>query len=106
MDSPEICPPPRVASLAHRYNLRAGFALDLTVIDEDDGEPWNFDDDAIQAKALRRIDEQDPRLLLVSPECGPICSLQGWNHPRTSEEAIHEQAGRGLRHLSFSILLC
>ena len=31
--------PPRVASLAHKFGTRAGSSLDLTVLDEADGEP-------------------------------------------------------------------
>ena len=37
----EVYSPPRVASLAHRFGMRAGLSLDLTVLDEADGEPWS-----------------------------------------------------------------
>ena len=40
----EVYSPPRVTSLAHQPGLRAGFALDLSVLDEDDGLPGEFDD--------------------------------------------------------------
>ena len=38
----EIDSPPRVTSLANEYKLKAGFAVDLTVCDED-GNHWDFD---------------------------------------------------------------
>ena len=41
----EIYPPPRVTDEVRqgRYrNLAPGFALDLTVIDQDDGQPWDL----------------------------------------------------------------
>ena len=39
----EIYSPPRVTAIAERLRLIPGLALDLTTIDPDDGEPWNFD---------------------------------------------------------------
>ena len=37
----EVYSPPRVTSLAHRFGLRPGMALDLTTVDEN-GLPWDF----------------------------------------------------------------
>ena len=42
-DAAEIYSPPRVTSIAHRFNLIPGFALDLSVIYPEDGMPWDFD---------------------------------------------------------------
>ena len=37
-----IYSPPRVTSLAAMLGLRPGMAFDLTLVDEDDGLPWDF----------------------------------------------------------------
>ena len=39
----EIYSPPRVTALAGSVGLSPGFALDITVIDPEDGQPWEFD---------------------------------------------------------------
>ena len=38
----EVYSQPRVSNLANRYGLTPAFSLDLTVLDEDDGKPWDF----------------------------------------------------------------
>ena len=49
----KIYSPPNVTSIAHRYNMRAGSALDLTIVVEDDGEPWKFELPEKRGKARR-----------------------------------------------------
>lgn len=41
-DVAEVYSPPRVAALAERFGLMPGFSLDLSVLDPDDGLPWDF----------------------------------------------------------------
>ena len=38
----ELYSPPRVTTMAERFKLILGLALDLTTIDPDDGLPWDF----------------------------------------------------------------
>ena len=38
----EIYSPPRICALASKYGMRAGFSLDLTVLNDEE-IPWNFD---------------------------------------------------------------
>ena len=56
-DVSEIYSPPRVTALASSMGLRPGFALDLTIKDPDDGLPWDSDNPAKQAKALKKVGE-------------------------------------------------
>ena len=46
----------------------AGFSLDLTVMDED-GLPWDFNNQAKREKARRIVREQKPYMLIGSPAC-------------------------------------
>lgn len=38
----DIYSPPRVTMIVERFKLIPGLAFDLTAIDPDDGEPWDF----------------------------------------------------------------
>ena len=95
-----------MTEVASEFGLDPKFALDLSYPDPRDGTVWDFEKLECQEKALLLLDEEDPGLLLVSPECAPFCSLQGWNHPRMTLASIEGELGRGMRHLSFAVLLC
>ena len=66
----EIDSPPRFTKELKRgrhRHLAPGFAFDLTVIDPDDGMPWDFTRNHKRDKARRMQREQKPILLLGSP---------------------------------------
>ncbi len=68
----EVYSPPRVtAELKKRKmgRLVPGLALDLTVIDPDDDQPWDFARQDKREKARRLFREQKPLLLIGSPVC-------------------------------------
>ena len=46
----EIYSPTRVTGMADQLGLIKGMALDLTVVDEDDGKPWDFNKSEKKAK--------------------------------------------------------
>ena len=58
-DVSEVYSPPRITAMAEKVGLDPGWALDLTVADED-GLAWDF---SIQAKTFMRI---------TNPMCGPF----------------------------------
>ena len=64
----EVWSPPRVNKLASEYGLRPGFSYDLQVNDEN-GQPWDFDVPAQRAKCARHVIEQKPDFLIGSPMC-------------------------------------
>ena len=67
----EICSPPRITDLIRKTrsrHLMAGFALDLTVLDEDD-TPWAFTRLQKRVEARRFVREQKPYMLIGSPAC-------------------------------------
>lgn len=98
--------PERLTDVASEFGLEQKFALDLTVIDPVDGEHWDFEQPWIQEKAIKRVVDDDPGVLLVSPICSPFCTLQQWNHPRMQVERIHQELDHGLRQFTFALLLC
>ena len=68
----EMYSPPRVTAeiirSKNKYVL-PGFALDLTVLDPDDGMPWDFSIASKRDKARTLSREQQPYMLIGSPEC-------------------------------------
>ena len=51
----EVYSPPRVTGLAGKMGLDSGMALDLSVLDPDDGKPWDFNDLSKRTKALHML---------------------------------------------------
>ena len=75
----EIYSPPRITQEIKRgryRNLAPGFAFDLTIVDPDDGEPWDFCSQSKRDKARRLIREQRPILLIGSPMCTQFSTWQ------------------------------
>ena len=62
----EVFSPPRVASLAKRFELRPGCALDLTTTDDEDGQPWDFSLASKRDKAMRLIETTSPAFVVLS----------------------------------------
>ena len=54
--------------------LVPGFAFDLTCIDPDDEQPWDFDLESKQIKAMELVRPQKPAMLTGSPMCTAWCS--------------------------------
>ena len=63
----EIDSPPRVQAMAQRMGLNAGWALDLVEVDPDDGQPGDFSKPDKRAKALKKVRDDKPILLIISP---------------------------------------
>ena len=97
----EIYSPPRVTSLAHKFNLRPGFPLDLTIIDEDDGKAWAFDNEDKRQKVRAMIKRDKPWLVIGSPMCRAFSMLQLHNRARIGEQRCKQMLQKGLRHLAF-----
>ena len=65
----EIYSPPRGTKELKRSRYRKlapGFALDLPVVDPDDGKPWDFNVEEKREKVRRMQKEQRPILLILS----------------------------------------
>ncbi len=75
-DVSEICSRLRVTAYATSLGLSPGFALDLAVVDPDDGMPWDFDVPSKCNKALEKVRAEKPKLLIGSPMCTAFGLLQ------------------------------
>ena len=85
----EIYSPPRITKEIKRgryRNLAPGFALDLTVIDPEDGEPWDFSKKEKREKARKMRREQQPILLIGSPMCTYFSTWQYLNFSKSQDK--------------------
>ena len=107
MDVAEVYSPPRITAMARTMGLKDGWALDLTETDPDDGEPWDLSVKAKREKAKKKVDEDRPFMVILSPMCGPFSRLQElFNYPKQDAEDVKEKIRAALDHLKFAIELC
>ena len=77
----EIYSPPRVTAatkLLPELRLIPGFALDLTTADVD-GALWDFDSKVMRDRAMKKVKEERPQLLIGSPMCTAFSTWQRIN---------------------------
>jgi len=79
----------------------AGFALDLTVLDED-GTPWDFTKEEKRNKARRLVRTQKPYMLVGSPSCKDFCTWQALNEAKSKDPSAMKAAKiASIMHLNF-----
>ena len=103
----EIYSPPRVTAatkLLPELKVIPGFALDLTTVDED-GRRWDFDDVSMQERALKRVREERPMLLVGSPMCTAFSTWQRINNKIRDKYVVECEKRRAVMHLEFCIKL-
>ena len=93
---------PIMTQMAQQLGYREGFALDLTV-DDEHGKGWDLSIEEVLERALKLLEETRPLLLVVSPPCTP---LQSMNYPKMESEDLHNKLKDGITHLGFAVLLC
>ena len=71
--------PPGVTKVATSMKLRPAFALDLTLVDPEDGMPWDFTFEAKRRRCKEKIEADKPLMTIVYPMCGPFSLLMTWN---------------------------
>ena len=103
----EMYSPPRITEMARKLGMDGGWALDLTEVDEEDGQPWDFTKADKRAKAKRLVETDKPFMLIMSPMCGPFSKLQEvFNYPKMERSAVESKIGEALEHLRFTAELC
>jgi len=106
----EIYSPPRVTKEIKQGRFRhlaPGFALDLTVIDPEDGQPWDFSRKDKREKARRMQREQRPILLIGPPMCTHFSTWQYLNYSKSRDKAAMQRAYVGAcAHMRFVAELC
>ncbi len=105
VDVAEAYSPPRLTDMAEKLGYKKGFALDLTEKDEG-GRAWDLSVKEIQDDAIRRLDEEAPWLLMVSPPCTMFSTLQGFSIPRQEQDVVQTKLEDAIKHIAFAVLLC
>ena len=105
-DVSEVYSPPRIAEAAAAIGLKKGWSLDVTINDEH-GRPWNFADDEMRRKAMAKVKEDQPYMLVCSPMCGPFSELNElFNYPGMDKDVVKQKLKDGLEHVHFCLELC
>ena len=106
-DVAEIYSPPRVAKMAKRLGMKAGWSLDLTSRDELDNEPWDFNKPEKRARAREVLLRDKPFMLIASPMCTAFCRLQElFNYPKMEPNEVEQLVKEAVAHLRFALELC
>ena len=99
--------PPRITKMARTMGLHAGWALDLVETDPDDNKPWDFFQKDKRDKALRKVKEDKPFMLIVSPMCGPFSALQSLlNYPKLKRADVKERLTDAMIQVRFCLEMC
>ena len=101
----EIYAPPRVTKMAERMNMIPGLALDLSTLDPEDGQPWDFKNEDKRRKAEEMVRDKRALLVIGSPMCTTFSRLQHMNFSRMTQEQVKEVQEHGRKHLEFCITL-
>ena len=71
-------------------------------VNDEDGQPWDFDDPHQRNKATRKLLTEEPGLLVGSPMCTRFCAWQRLNVAKSSNpEWYAEERRKAVRHLEF-----
>ena len=107
MDVGEVYPPPRISKMAENLGMKAGWSFDLTCVDEEDGEVWDFSNESKKKKARERLDRDKPFLLVASPMCKAFSRLIAFSKYQKMEHAeVVKSIQEAIQHLKFSLELC
>ncbi len=105
-DVAEIYSPPRMTRAAEKMGLRPGWSLDLTQVDQEDGQPWDFSVPAKRAKAKEMVTKDKPFLLVLCPMCGPFSTAANFSYVNQSREDVKAKLQQATEHVRFAVELC
>jgi len=107
----EMYSPPRVTAELIRSQkqfrtLLPGFALDLTVNDPEDGQPWDFSKSGKRNKALKMVRRDEPYMVIGSPHCTAFTTWQALNEARSSNpDEMRRARNRAIKHIEFMVMI-
>ena len=104
MDVAELYSPERVTATARKLGLNAGWSLDFTTTDEN-GRPWDFECVHTKNKAVRKLLEDKPKLLIGSPMYIGFCSWTRMDQHKMAAEVVQERLRKARAHLEFCMKL-
>ena len=98
----EVYSPPRVTAAAKKLlpelGSIPGFALDPTTADVD-GRLWDFDDKVMRERAMKKVKEERPQLLIGSPMCTAFSTWQRINNGIRDPHIVAAEKKRAVMHL-------
>ena len=103
----EIYSPPRVTAatkLLPELKIIPGFALDLATADVD-GKLWDFDSKIMRNRAMQRVKDERPMVLVGSPMCTAFSTWQRINDKIRDPVGVAAEKKRAVVHLEFCIKL-
>ena len=103
----EVYSPPRITAaskLLPELKLIPGFALDLTTADTD-GALWDFDSKVMRDRAMKKLKEEKPLLLVGSPMCTAFSTWQRINDKIRDPYVVEAEKRRIVQHLDFCLEL-
>ena len=103
----EVYSPPRVTAsvkLLPELRLIPGFALDLTTADVD-GRLWDFDEKEMRDRAMAKVKQDRPQLLIGSPMCTAFSTWQRINNLIRDPVTVAGEKRRAVQHLTFCVEL-
>ena len=104
----EVYSAPRVTAAATKLSpeLRQipGFALELTTAGSDVRQ-WDFDNKVIRERAMNRVNEDRPMLLVGSPMCSAFSTWQRINDEIRDPYVVKAEKRRAVMHFEFCIEL-
>ena len=104
-DLAEIYGPPRVVKEANGTGMKGGFSLDFAAPDPD-GYIWDFSKHECRQKALARIRETRPYMIIRSEECTPFSIIQNLNKAKRNPEVVEAEVSRARIHLTWWCQFC
>lgn len=99
----EIYNPKRFTSKANQFGLQPGFAIDLEVVKNKNGEHWDLSREEDQKELESLLDKEKPEYLLGSPPCEAFSPLQNLSKGKRSEEENEAILERGRKHLRIAV---
>ena len=78
----EVLSRPRVNGMAERLKMIPGASPDLTGLEPDDNQAWDFSDPKSRTEAIDKFLSKESLLVIGSPTCKAFSILRGWNWGR------------------------
>eukprot|EP00434_Breviolum_minutum_P042285 symbB.v1.2.037631.t1/scaffold5609.1/size25375/3 len=88
----EVYSPPRVVPEAEKRGFAPGTSFDLET-------GWDLLEIKDEAEMWKRLEEEDPTLIVLSHPCTPFSQLQEWNFARMEFDKACRMQAIGLRHM-------
>ncbi len=104
VDVAEVYSPPRIVTEAAKKGLITGSSMDLTTTDEMD-RPWDFTKIHMRNHAIRRIMDEKPAVLMLSPVCTHFSQAMASNWARMTPEQKADKMKVARTHLKFACQL-